>query len=446
MESRPLTRQPLPGDLGKRERGASTREVCLRGCWVAKASSASHTESIMKPLVRVVLAVWLLLTVAFAGSVSSPAPGIPATLPAATPTRLPPPGVAAAEAVSQLTGIAISPLLGVGAIGAWRYYHVAPAARSRLPWFARPWFWMPALALVALCFAKDLFGPVIPKVLKKPIDVVELFENKLSGLLATGAIIPLLVAVVQALDADGTAPAALGLAAISPSAAGGGLLAVFGVIAYGVVWLVAHATQVLILLSPFNTLDLALKAFRTAILASVVATSFANPFVGAVWAGLVILTAAFFSGWAFRLLVFGHVFAWDLVSLRHGRFSPVGAAHPAFLARKCSGLARRSFGRVSRDDTGRLIFRYRPWLILPAKSLPLPLGRYEVGQGLLYPSLRGAGLVDKRDWAWFPPRFRGHEAELSRALRLEAVRPVGLRAAWGWLKDALRSSTVAPSG
>lgn len=399
----------------------------------------------MRPLVRVVLAAWLLIGVAFGGLASSPAPNIPSTVAAAPPTRLPPPGVAAAEAVSQLTGIAISPLLGVGAVGAWRYYHVAPSARGGLPWFAQPWFWMPALALVALCFAKDLFGPVIPKVLKKPIDVVELFENKLSGLLATGAIIPLLIAVVQAFDTDGTAPAALGLAAISPSAAGGGLLAVFGLIAYGVVWLVAHTTQVLILLSPFNTVDLALKAFRTAILGSVVASSFANPFFGAVWAGLIILAAACFSGWALRMLVFGHVFAWDLVSLRHARFVPVGTAHPAFLARKAAGLARRTLGRVSRDEAGRLMFRYRPWLVLPVKSLPLPVGRYEVGQGLLYPSLRSAGLVDKRDWAWFPPRFRGHEVELSRALRLEAVRPVGLRAALGWLKDVFRS-TVAPSG
>ncbi|MSU36690.1 MAG: hypothetical protein EXS36_16650 [Pedosphaera sp.] len=398
-----------------------------------------------KPLVRISLPIWLLLTAAFGGPVASPAPGLPATIPAAASIRATPPGVAAAEAVSQITGIAISPLLGVGAVGAWRYFHVAPAARSSLPWFARPWFWMPALALVALCFAKDLFGPVIPKVLKKPIDVVELFENKLSGLLATGAIIPLLAAVVQTLDAQGTAPAALGLAAISPSAAGGGLLAVFGVIAYGVVWLVAHATQVLILLSPFNTLDLALKGFRTAILGSVVASSFVNPFIGAVWAGLIILTAAFFSGWALRLLVFGHVFAWDSVSLRHTRFAPVGKAHPAFLARKCSGLARRTFGRIFRDDAGGLMFVYRPWLVLPERSVPLPVGRYVVGQGLLYPSLRFAGMLDKGDWAWFPPRFRGHEAELSRALRLEAVRPVGLRAAWGWLKDTLRSS-VAPAG
>ncbi len=399
----------------------------------------------MKPWVRFFLPVWFLLTAAFAGSMPSPAPGIPATVPAAAVMRPPPPGVTAAEAVSQLTGIAISPLLGVGAVGAWRYYHAAPTARSGLPWFAQPWFWMPALALVALCFAKDLLGPMIPKVLKKPIDVVELFENKLSGLVATGAIIPLLAAVVQAFDSEGTAPAALGLAAISPSAAGGGMLAVFGVIAYAAVWVVAHTTQVLILLSPFNTLDLALKALRTAVLASVVATAFANPYAGAVWAGLIILTAAFFSGWASRLLVFGHVFAWDVVSFRHSRFVPAGADYPAFLARKCAGLARRSFGRVSRDLTGRLVFRYRPWLVLPEKSLPLPVGRYEVGQGLLYPSLRVAGLLDKGDWAWFPPRFRGHEAELSQALRLDAVRPVGLRAAWGWLRDALRS-TAAPSG
>ena len=425
----------------------STQASNLSKQTLSKGRSAYHIETIMKAWARVFLPLWLFLTAATAAPATSPTPALPASVPSSFRTNSPPhpapPGVAAAEAVSQLTGIAISPLLGVGAVGAWRYYHVAPAARAGLPWFAQPWFWIPALVLVGLCFAKDLFGPVIPKILKKPIDVVELFENKLSGLLATGAIIPLLAAVVQAFDSDGSSPAALGLAVITPSAAGAGVLAMFGIFAYAAVWLVAHATQVLILLSPFNTLDLALKAFRTAILGSVVASSFANPYFGAFWAGLIILTAAFFSGWAFRLLVFGHVFAWDLVSMRHTRFVPTGEIHPAFLARKCSGLARRTFGRISRDDFGGLVFRYRPWLLLPEKALPLPAGRYEVGQGLLYPSLRAAGLLERGEWAWFPPRYRGHETELSWTLRLDAVRPVGIRAAWGWLKDTLRSAVVA---
>ena len=39
------------------------------------------------------------------------------------------PGVEAAQAISTLTGVAISPLLGVGGIGAWKWWK-APAALS----------------------------------------------------------------------------------------------------------------------------------------------------------------------------------------------------------------------------------------------------------------------------------------------------------------------------
>ena len=47
-----------------------------------------------------------------------------------------------AQTISLITGVAISPLLGTGAVGAWRYFQVkTPQERANLPWFAQPWFW-----------------------------------------------------------------------------------------------------------------------------------------------------------------------------------------------------------------------------------------------------------------------------------------------------------------
>ena len=73
-----------------------------------------------------------------------------------------PPGVAAAETISQVTGVAISPLLGVGAAGAFQYFRAPEAERARLSWYAQPWFWGPALLIVGLCFLKDALGPAVP--------------------------------------------------------------------------------------------------------------------------------------------------------------------------------------------------------------------------------------------------------------------------------------------
>src|SRR6266542_4345318 len=40
------------------------------------------------------------------------------------------PGVELAQTLSTVTGVAISPLLGVGAVGAWKYYHTLPEKRA----------------------------------------------------------------------------------------------------------------------------------------------------------------------------------------------------------------------------------------------------------------------------------------------------------------------------
>ena len=99
------------------------------------------------------------------------------------------PGQQFAQTISLITGVAISPLMGVGVVGAWQYFHArTPEQQVRLPWFANPWFWVPALLLVAACFVKDSAGVAMPAVLKKPFDVAETIEHKISGLVATGGV------------------------------------------------------------------------------------------------------------------------------------------------------------------------------------------------------------------------------------------------------------------
>ena len=70
------------------------------------------------------------------------------------------PGNPVASMISTVTGIAISPLLGTGAYGAYQWM-TAPneAARAALPWFAQISFWLPALLIVGVCALKDTLGP-----------------------------------------------------------------------------------------------------------------------------------------------------------------------------------------------------------------------------------------------------------------------------------------------
>jgi hypothetical protein len=54
-----------------------------------------------------------------------------------------------AQNLSMITGVAISPLLGVGVVGAWQYYHTPPEQRAKLSWYSDPLFFIPALLLVS---------------------------------------------------------------------------------------------------------------------------------------------------------------------------------------------------------------------------------------------------------------------------------------------------------
>jgi len=44
------------------------------------------------------------------------------------------PGLEAAQAISTITGVAISPLLGVSGVGIVKYFKTAPDKRAKLPW------------------------------------------------------------------------------------------------------------------------------------------------------------------------------------------------------------------------------------------------------------------------------------------------------------------------
>jgi hypothetical protein len=364
---------------------------------------------------------------AWAGNTVGPAPSTkPAT-----------PGVELANMVSVITGVAISPLMGVSAVGVWKYFHAqTPEQRARLPWFAQPWFWMPAFVLVTACFLKDTLGLAAPRLLKKPLDVADALEHKISGLVATGAFVPLVAATFTSSEPESALPGSTGfLAAIDLSWLGNGILVPVSMIAFFIVFLASNAINVLILLSPFAVVDAALKGFRLLILLTVAATAFANPWLGAAWALIVIAIAYCIAGWSFRLSHFGMVFVWDSVTLRRHRFVPKSPGNRVYLARQFSKVPARTYGTLLRDEQGSLVLKYRPWLVLPKRILVLPQGSYAVARGLFYSQIVRVDAQGLAAVVLLPPRYRGHEEELVSIYGLADVRDAGLRAVSRWLKE-----------
>lgn len=351
------------------------------------------------------------------------------------------------ETVSLITGVAISPLMGVSAVGAYDYFKAKPEDREKLPWFANPIFWIPAMLLVGACFLKDTAGIALPTVLKKPFDVAETCEHKISGLVATGAFVPIIVNMMHAVNATtepGATMSSLGFAAVSmPNWLYDILMTPVAMAAFFVVFLASNAINILILISPFSTVDAALKGFRTTILASVVGTSFVNPWVGAAWALIIILFSWLIAGWSFRLSHFGLSFVWDFVTGRRNRFHPDTKENKMFLGRKIEKVPTRTCGKLSQNEKGELIFNYRPWLVLPPRTLTLPAGNYEAGRGLFYSEIMRLEGESLKTVILLPPRYRGHEEEVAKIYHLAGTRDVGIRAAWAWFKSLFGGKRAA---
>ena len=85
----------------------------------------------LAPLLLLVVTLSVILTPLLAATAA------PATKPAAGRS----PALALAGTISTVTGIAISPLLGTGAYGAYQWIVAKDdAARAKLPWFSQPKF------------------------------------------------------------------------------------------------------------------------------------------------------------------------------------------------------------------------------------------------------------------------------------------------------------------
>lgn len=358
------------------------------------------------------------------------------------------PGSGVAGAVSTVTGMAISPLLGTGAYGAYQYFTTKDEeARAKLPWYAQWSFFGPALLLVGLVAAKDSLGAVVPPGWKKPLDVLETIENKASGLVAAGAVVPFTMAAVsKMIVADVTPvadPATPGLAmlhfgAIDFSWLLNILTVPFGIAVFAVVWMASHAINVLILLSPWGAIDAALKGARTALLGLITLTATINPWVSAALSIVVIIVAWLVAGWSFRLMIFGSAFSWDFFTLRRCRFKVAPNDNKLFTGGNLPEVPVRTYGRLHKTETG-LTFTFKPWLVLPAKTVNVSAERLVVGRGLFLSTMIHA---ENETYFLLPPRYRGHEEELTSTYGLGPVRPAGLRKAWSAMRELFGGSAA----
>ncbi len=361
------------------------------------------------------------------------------------------PGVALAQGITEITGVAISPLLGVSTVGAWRYFKSPAERRAELPWFCQPWAWSTGFAVLSLCFLKDSVGAAAPGLLKKPFDMAELFEDKASALVASAAFVPLVAGeMAEAFKTESAVPAAaIGLAAAAPVNFLW-LLVPLCVFAFLSVWLCSHAINVLIVLSPFSTVDTVLKLLRSSLLAMVAVSWFIAPWLAAGFCLLILAVAVWLAPAALRLAIFGARFATDILLPRRGKRRATPERPHVFTLGRFGGLPARTAGRLALTDDNRAAFVYRPWCVLPERSVAVPDGFLHISKGLLSPGMthRPAGGTRGVEIFVFLPRYRGHEENVADKLRLAGTRDHalsrGLAAIRDWLRGMLGRRDALP--
>ncbi|TDU81692.1 hypothetical protein EI77_01002 [Prosthecobacter fusiformis] len=369
------------------------------------------------------------------------------------------PGVTLAEGVSEITGVAISPLLGMSALGAWKYYHTEEKLRDRLPWYCHPYAWGTGLALIGLCLLKDFLGAAAPALVKKPLDFAELFEDKLSALVASAAFVPLVALAMSHLEripsqaSDGVAASGLAVmpmaSALDASLHSPWITIPLAIFAFGVVWLSSHAINVLIALSPFGIVDAGLKLIKLALLTLVTGTAAlipTTPVPALIVCGSLFLLGLLLAGWSFRLSIFGTLMGRDFLLNKRAQGEDLDTGVQGFLARRTTGVPVRTFGRMQLDETGAAHFSYRPWLLLPRRRIALVGAGMVVCRGLLHPSVahRTTGETRPRSSLILLPRYRRLEESIAVRFGCQEVMDStlmrGFKAMRMWLTTTLTPS------
>ncbi|THB63196.1 MAG: hypothetical protein D6E12_17490 [Desulfovibrio sp.] len=343
-------------------------------------------------------------------------------------------GLKVATALAEATGVSLSPLAGVCIIAVFDYFG---GDSGQKPWYASLWFLVPALALLLMVAFKDtlgeLFGP-----LKKPLDMLDEFLHMGAGVLAALIVVPEIAAAVRSVMPDpatteAAAETALSLAKSAAGASGPdwslildvGVYSLAGfvaLLAFGVMWLLSNAVNVLTIILPAPFVGLLLKSIRLGTAGLLAGATLIHPVLGVALSAVIFLVAWKVCGWSFRLLVMGWVFSFEFLTLRWKRYSLLGQSQVwAFAARKLGKRTPKRTMGVLLKRGGKLEFLYRPWLVLGSRRLILDAnpGDLHAAKAHIHPSILALTPQDKYERLFnLPPRYKTHEEHVASMLGL----------------------------
>ena len=314
--------------------------------------------------------------------------------------------------ITQITGLAINPLLVLIVIGVYEYYW--PTAGKTLPRYANPWIWGSLCALLAFSLGLRLLTPLIPG-FGKLLKGVILVEQKIMGLLTAGLLIPTIALTMENTGLTSSDHAQVAVAGIFGTSG----YVVAGLLIYSVVWVVSHVIDSLVLLSPFALIDATLLTMRGTLLAILGVAYWIHPAISAGICCVLIVICFLIAGWCIRINILASTFAFDLLTLRCKWMRPNQWPIRVFITGK-SGLApTRTRGLLERDPDG-LRVRWRRFYWPIKRSTVLHRGSAKLVRGVVWSELYAESSPKVLVTLILPPRYFNHDQWISEHLEIPA--------------------------
>jgi hypothetical protein len=353
---------------------------------------------------------------------------------------------ALSESISTTTGVAISPLFGMGALGAWRYFTTPEGRSDRLDWFCHPAIWGTALLIGGILLLKSTGKVVIPSPLVAPVDAIDhLSRHTALPIVGISTALPASLRMVETVAAEaGAAGANVGSgrgvlvqASLVPLESLPGLVLAAGITLgiFAVVWMTFNAIDTLAMLCPIGPAELGAKIAKGSILLAIVVSAALSPWLALILCAGIILIAAKVAGWAYRITVFGFVLMHDFLLPRRARKLAEAGMHTPRVFLKCRAkkIPARTYGRLSRKD-GALIFTYRPVFFAPARTVTVPEAKLQVVRGVVMGGLREETKNKNTVKGIFPRRYQKMEEALACTLGIKEIVDSPVMRGWKGVK------------
>jgi len=357
-----------------------------------------------------------------------------------------------ALATSQLTGMAISPLLVTGIIGAYKYYNLPSEHRSSLPWYFQPWFFIMCLAITVpelVTAVIKMTGVEVTGVVNKVADTLKIFNKTAGLLLATPVLLDIINPfaaltanhIYEAMQASNTYMVYASSFPTEwlytiPLFIWGIITAICMFFVFIAIWLFNMVFDFLIFLCPFGQVEIVLKAIRGTYFAFLIGLTFINPLLGFLMTLPLIIVSLLMFAWSVRRTVMGVVYMKDILSV-FSKKPPVTIGNKGVLAFSEAGLkmAKKRIGWLKEED-GKWKFTYRRFFLFK-KTKTADKFDSVLRKGFFYSDVRN----NKLPVCSLPPRYQKIDSQIQSYLNIDRFEETaikrGLKAALAWLKEII---------